>query len=123
MIMAPTSTSPNGFDSMNTVSILIETQPDNRVLATVWGLPDCQALQATREEALADVRALLAKRLNQAEVVTFSMPFPKSEHLLVKLAGRFKDDPYFDEMLAAIAAYRHELDAESDQLDLEQPTL
>jgi predicted RNase H-like HicB family nuclease len=106
---------------MNTISILVEEQANDRFAATVWGLPDCRALGATREEALTAVQALLANRLQQAEVVTYQMP--QVEHPLVKLAGTFKDDPYFDEMLDSISTYRRELDAVSDGLGVERSAL
>lgn len=105
---------------MNTISVLIEKQADDRFAATVWGLPDCHALGATREDALTAVQALLAHRLQQAEVVTVQLPSASTEHPLVRLAGKFKDDPYFDEMLASIAAYRQELDSESEGIGVEQ---
>lgn len=42
----------------------------------------------------------------------------------MKFAGMFKDDPDFEEVLADIAAYRHELDREQEdyyrQLDTEE---
>jgi hypothetical protein len=33
---------------------------------------------------------------------------------MLEMAGTFKDDPQFDQMLEAIANYRHELDAEPE---------
>lgn len=38
------------------------------------------------------------------------------------MAGQFKDDPHFDEMLADIAAYRRELDAEAESHALKVDT-
>ena len=42
----------------------------------------------------------------------------------MKFAGKYKDDPQFDDMLADIEAYRRELDAEMEeyyrQLDAEE---
>jgi predicted RNase H-like HicB family nuclease len=108
---------------MNTVPIVIEKQNGDRFTATIWGLPDCHASGATREKALDAVQALLAHRLHQAEVVICQIPNSQADHPLVKLAGKFKDDPYFDEMLASISTYRQELDAESHASDMEQPVL
>jgi predicted RNase H-like HicB family nuclease len=108
---------------MNTVPIVIEKQSGDRFTATIWGLPDCHASGGTREEALDAVQDLLAGRLQQAEVVLCQIPNLQEEHPLVKLAGKFKDDPYFDEMLASIATYRQELDAESNISGLEQSVL
>ncbi len=105
---------------MNTVPIVIEKQTGDRFTATIWGLPDCHASGDTREEALDAVQDLLADRLQQAEVVICQIPNSQAEHPLVKLAGKFKDDPYFDEMLASIATYRQDLDAELNVSDMEQ---
>lgn len=39
---------------------------------------------------------------------------PQPENPWLKMAGRFKDDPHFDEMLADIEAYRRERDTEME---------
>ncbi|WP_202895557.1 hypothetical protein [Iningainema tapete] len=48
----------------------------------------------------------------------------KSEHPWMKFAGKYKDDPQFDDMLADIEVYRRERDAEMAeyyrQLDAEE---
>lgn len=103
--------------------VLIENQEDGKVLATVIGLPDCQAIGATKEEALTSLYQRLNERLAKAEIVSIKIEPPKAEHPWMKFAGMYKDDPQFDEMLAYIEADRHELDAEMEayyrQLDAE----
>jgi predicted RNase H-like HicB family nuclease len=94
---------------MSSVSILLENQQNGAVLATVLGLPNCHAEGATREAALANVQRLLAKRLARAELVSIDFPTENSE---LPMAGIFEHDPQWDEFQAAIADYRHELDAE-----------
>jgi len=42
------------------------------------------------------------------------LELPKSDHPWVKLAGKYKDDPQFDQMLDYIQAYRRELDTEME---------
>ncbi|MCU0552405.1 MAG: hypothetical protein MUC48_23995 [Leptolyngbya sp. Prado105] len=92
---------------MDTLSILLEHEA-NGFRASVLGLSDCQALGATREEAIANVQVALNDRLQSAEIIT--IPHPTSP--LSTLTGIFKDDPQWDEFQAAMAAYRQELDAE-----------
>jgi uncharacterized protein (DUF2267 family) len=94
---------------LNQYSILLEHPID--YVATVMQLPGCQAHGATREEALEKVQQLLHDRLRQAEIVSVSIELP-SEHPWMKFAGMFKDDPNFDQWVAAIATDRRELDAE-----------
>jgi len=109
------------LDKLN-YSVLIEEKA-GFYSATVWGLPDCKASGATREEALKNVRQLLMARLEKAEIVSLEIELPKPEHPWMKFAGMFKDDPDFDEVLADIEAYRRERDAEMEvyyeQLDAE----
>ena len=116
-------TSSSKKPSQFTYDVLIENQENGRVLATVIGLPDCQAIGATKEEALTSLYERLTERLAKAEIVSIKIEPPKAEHPWMKFAGMFKDDPQFDDMLADIEAYRRELDAEMEayyrQLDAE----
>ena len=94
------------------LNVLIESEKDGSIRATVLGLPDCKAKGANRKEALTNLRQLLTARLQEAEIVPLEIKLPKKEHPWMKFAGMFKDDPDFDEVLADIEAYRRELDAE-----------
>ncbi|MBC6481397.1 MAG: type II toxin-antitoxin system HicB family antitoxin [Hormoscilla sp. GM7CHS1pb] len=109
-----------------TYNVVIETENEGMVRATVWGLLDCQASGATREEALAKVSQLLKARLSKAEIVKMEIELPKPEHPWKKFAGMFKDDPDFDDVLADIEAFRRDRDAEMEayyrQLDSEDET-
>ena len=49
--------------------ILLEKQPANGFVATVLGWPDCIGTGATKDEALTQVRAAVAQRLTQVEIV------------------------------------------------------
>jgi hypothetical protein len=42
---------------------------------------------------------------------------PDAENPWLKLAGKYQDDPQYDEVLAYIEQYRCELDAENELLD------
>ncbi|MFB2937469.1 hypothetical protein ACE1B6_19650 [Aerosakkonemataceae cyanobacterium BLCC-F154] len=102
-------------------SVIIEEIKAGLYSATVWGLPDCKATGATREEAIKNARELLIARLEKAEIVSLEVELPKPEHPWMKFAGMFKDDPDFDEVSADIEAYRRERDAAYyQQLDAEE---
>ncbi|MFB2876461.1 hypothetical protein [Floridanema aerugineum] len=81
-------------------SVIIEEIKVGLYSATVWGLPDCKATGATREEAIKNARQLLIARLEKAEIVSLEVELPKPEHPWMKFAGMFKDDPDFDEVSA-----------------------
>jgi predicted RNase H-like HicB family nuclease len=104
-------------------SVLVEKKAGG-YQATVWGLPDCQVFAKTREDAINHLHELVNIRLQNVEIITQEIEQPKAEHPWMKFAGKYKDDPQFDDMLADIEAYRRELDAEQEeyyrQLDAEE---
>lgn len=106
---------PSKKPSEFTYDVLIENQEDGRVLATVIGLPDCQAIGATKEEALTSLYQRLTERLAKAEIVSMKIEPPKAEHPWMKFAGMYKDNPLFDEVQAYIEADRRKLDAEMEE--------
>lgn len=114
---------PSKKPSEFTYDVLIENQEDGRVLATVIGLPDCQVIGATKEEALTSLYQRLTERLAKAEIVSIKIEPPKAEHPWMKFAGMYKENPQFDEVQAYIEADRRKLDAEMEeyyqQLDAE----
>jgi len=84
--------------------------------ASVPGWPDCMARGLTRQEALARLREMLHIRLSQGELVPLNLESAVSPNPWVQHAGRFKDDPFFDEMVEEIETYRRELDARGHNL-------
>ena len=56
-------------------------------------------------------KTLLFKQLREQSTPT------KSENPWIKLAGKYQDDPQYDEVLAYIEQYRYELDAENQPDD------
>jgi predicted RNase H-like HicB family nuclease len=121
-----TEFSLNKSEALNKLnySVIIEEIKAGLYSAIVWGLPDCKTTGATRQEALTNARQLLIARLEKAEVVSLEIEIPKPEHPWMQFAGKYKDDPYFDEMLEDIKALRRERDAEMEayyqQLDAEE---
>ncbi|MGI2906395.1 type II toxin-antitoxin system HicB family antitoxin [Tolypothrix sp. VBCCA 56010] len=116
-------TSPRRKSSKLTYDVLIEDEKYGGFSATVIGLPDCQAIGATKEEALTSLYERLTERLAKAEIVSMKIEPPKAEHPWMKFAGMYKDNPLFDEVQAYIEAERRKLDAEMEeyyqQLDAE----
>lgn len=101
-------------DKLN-YSILIEAK-EGGYQATVWGLPDCQVFATTKEEAINNLYELMENRLQNVEIVIQETQTPiTNEHPWMKFAGKYKDDPQFDDMLADIEAYRRELDADMEE--------
>jgi predicted RNase H-like HicB family nuclease len=91
--------------------VFVQSQGGNGFVAAVLGVPDCIAAGDTEDEAVARAKDALAARLAQGRVVTIEVAVPEeAEHPLLKHAGRFKDDPTFDDFLAEVERGRRESD-------------
>lgn len=94
---------------------------DEGYAATVLGWTDCQAIGATREGAIANLRQQLIEQIQQSEVISLEIDNPNyhnpnTQHPWMPFAGMFADDPDFEAVQADIAAYRQEVDEkESDR--------
>ncbi|MDF0555832.1 type II toxin-antitoxin system HicB family antitoxin [Kamptonema sp. UHCC 0994] len=125
-VTAPSEKSTSEKSSKLTYPVMLEKQENEGYRATVLGWPECQAFGSTREEALTSLRQIVTERLDKVEIVSLEIDRPKPEHPWMKFAGMFKDDPYFDEMQADIAALRRERDEEMEayyrQMDAEEET-
>ena len=99
-----------------TYSILVEETGSDGFHAIALGLPECRAVATTRQQALAKLRVLLAKRLSKAEIVEVEIPqaTPEAEHSWQRFAGMFENEPLFDEVLDEIEAHRREVDADGE---------
>ncbi|NEO78304.1 hypothetical protein [Moorena sp. SIO4G3] len=64
------------------------------------------------KEANANIRQLLSERLAQADIISLEVESVNNEHPWMEFAGMYANNPLFDEVLADIAAYRDEIDAE-----------
>lgn len=119
-VQKPAETSWNKIN----LTVLIAEQAEGGYQATVLGWSDCQGSGLTKEEAIANLNQALDTRLETTEITSLQIVNPNAEHPWMKLAGKYKDDPDFDEVLADIEAFRQELDAEMveyyRQLDAEE---
>jgi predicted RNase H-like HicB family nuclease len=94
--------------------VFVEQHANNGYVAEVIGLPDCQAIGKTEEEAISKAKETLAARLTHGKIVTINLEpeITSAEHPMWKGFGRLKDDPTFDDLMERIAEYRRELDEE-----------
>jgi len=91
-------------------------QHNGQHYAVVPLLPSCSAQGRTREEALHNVKVAIEETLANMEITTVEVNLPGQPapaNPWLDMAGMFQDDPLFDDMLAAVAAYRRTLDAQS----------
>ena len=68
----------------------------------------------TQKEANPNIRQLLSERLAQADIISLEVESPNKEHPWMEFAGMYANHPLFEEVLADIAAYRDEIDAEKE---------
>jgi hypothetical protein len=97
------------------VNVFIKNEPDGKVSAMVLGLPEYRVESSDRQPAIADIQKLITARLIGAEVVSLEIEISKKENPWLKMVGKYKDDPHFDQMLEGIAEYRREKDAELEE--------
>ncbi|HKI37543.1 MAG TPA: hypothetical protein VKA46_37150 [Gemmataceae bacterium] len=68
---------------------------------------------ATREEALAKLRAKIEKRLKKgSEIVGLEVGRP---HPWMEFAGMYKDDPWIDDWVQSMAEYRQQVENDPDR--------
>jgi predicted RNase H-like HicB family nuclease len=111
------------------VNILLQQQADGTTVASVLEVPDCNVEAASREQAIANLRENLRKKLATAEVISLELPMNqpgdidsirsddldlnrvKTRNLIqLKSIGIFKADPQFEDFQKEIQSYRDELD-------------
>ena len=95
--------------------VFVEQHANNGYVAEIIGLPNCQAVGKTEEEAISKAKETLTERLTHGKIVSIKVDpvITPENHPMLKSFGRFKDDPTFDDLMERIAEYRRELDAEA----------
>lgn len=96
-------------------AVLVEQQ-NSGWTAQVLGWAECQSSGESREIALERLQQIVKNRLSHSEVVYLDLPVSVFDNPLMQYAGMFKDDSQFEQVLAEIEMYRHELDAEREAL-------
>jgi hypothetical protein len=87
--------------------------------ATVLGLADCKGSASTREAALELAQQSAEAWLAECEIVAIEVSpgHLRRKHAVEEYIGIFKDDPFWDDFIAAMAEYRREVDARQDIID------
>ena len=82
--------------------------------ATILGLADCKVSAATRDAALEQAQQAAEAWLAECEIVELEVSpgHLRRKKAIEKYIGRWKDDPLWDEFIAAMAEYRRQLDAD-----------
>ena len=98
------------------VNVIVKQEADGRTVATVPGLPEIRVEASDRTTALAQLQQRLETHLAGTEIVSLSVRLPSTEknNPWLAMAGVFKDDPQFEQMLEAIENYRRELDKSTE---------
>lgn len=94
------------------VNVIVKQKADGRTIAIVPGWTELQVEASDRATALAQLQQRLENHLADAEIVSLAVNLPSLERKnpWLAMAGVFKDDPQFEQMLEAIENYRQELD-------------
>ena len=95
-----------------TVSVLIEMLESGDYRATLLGWPESTAKGATEEEALSRLRESAQSRLANSKIVPLDLGVEITPNPWLQISERFRDNPLLDEVDAAIAEYRRQLDEE-----------
>jgi len=113
-IRAADRTNFGGDLDSSTAHIIIKNESDRTVSAALLGWPECKAFGETRSQALQNLHDLVNAQLAEAEIVSVKLTSSGSNNPWVRLAGKYENDPQYDEVLAHIEEYRRELDAETE---------
>ncbi len=113
-IRAADRTNFGGDLDSSTAHIIIKNESDRTVSAALLGWPECKAFGETRSQALQNLHDLVNAQLAEAEIVSVKLTSSRSNNPWVRLAGKYENDPQYDEVLAHIEEYRRELDAETE---------
>src|SRR4028118_1307838 len=113
-IRAADRTNSGGDLDSSTAHIIIKNESDRTVSAALLGWPECKAFGETRSQALQNLHDLVNSQLAEAEIVSVKLTNSRSNNPWVRLAGKYENDPYYDEVLAHIEESRRELDAETE---------
>ncbi|MEP6544983.1 hypothetical protein NDI47_22960 [Microcoleus vaginatus GB1-A2] len=113
-IRAADRTNSGGDLDSSTAHIIIKNESDRTVSAALLGWPECKAFGETRSQALQNLHDLVNAQLAEAEIVSVKLTSSRSNNPWVRLAGKYENDPQYDEVLAHIEEYRREVDAETE---------
>jgi len=90
--------------------VILQPQDNGGYRAAAPGLPGCQSEGATEEEALANIRQVMAETLQRVKIVTVEVPEPVSPDPWAKIVGMYADEADFEEFQKELESYRREID-------------
>lgn len=101
------------------IDVLLKPSGEDGYTATVGKPFDVTAHGTTEEETLACLRERVEETLaGGAKVVPMTIPSLSNAEIAWEAGrGMFKDDPLFDDWLAAIAEFRRQRDADDERQD------
>jgi predicted RNase H-like HicB family nuclease len=111
-MIVQTSPFKPGTSQQLSYPVVVGRKSGDRWMARLLGWSECWAEGTTREEALSRLEQRLLEQFVDMEVMQLNISIPQPENPLLKLAGKYKDDPDWEDMGAAIAQYRQAIDAE-----------
>lgn len=91
--------------------IFVEKQPNNGYIARALGWPDCVGAGETKDEAVSKAQAAVAECLARGEVLRVQVGEPQAADSVdpwEAMAGRFADDPTWDDYQAELRRIREE---------------
>lgn len=94
--------------------VIVRSGSTDLFLASVLGIEDCVGEGPTKEVAIARARAALLDRLSRGEIVTIDVENEpmSADNVWRDEAGRFRDDPTFDEFVTETRSERETLNSE-----------
>jgi|SRR5215212_418889 len=95
--------------------VLVRSESSDLFVASVLGIEDCVGEGRTRGEAIAKAKGALVDRLAQGEIITIDVENGSisAANVWREEAGRFRDDPTFDEFVTETQSERRNLDSEN----------
>lgn len=98
-----------------TYDVLVRYNPEGRYRATVLGWPDCTVEGPSRHEVIQRARQAVVNLLARAELIRIEVKPPRTRSALAQFAGIWAEDDTFDEFVAAMESYRHDVDTDEYQ--------
>lgn len=95
------------------IPIAIEPIGDGQFRAQSFPPFPAVANGSTRDEAVSKVQAEVNKQVEQGKEVVMVEVGAKADNPWLRMAGRLKDNPLFDEWRAEVEAYRRQCDIEA----------
>lgn len=89
--------------------VFVQSESEHQFIASVMGVPNCVAKGGSKEEAIANAKAVLEEKLAHGEFVTINVDaIEGNSSSRMQYAGIFANDPTFDDWMEKLAAIRQQ---------------